>query len=170
MLSLTSVQDAAESIKPTQTQRDLKRCEMNLSTSTESDLPRVVLVDDHPAVLRQTLQLISARFKIIAALSDGSELISIARKKEIDLIVLDITLPGPSGIALAERLKEAGYPGKIVFLTVHADPDYVRQAFEVGATGYVVKPRLASDLIPALDAALAGKTFISPCPELKEVV
>ena len=143
---------------------------MNLSTSTQNDLPRVVLVDDHPAVLRQTVHLLSARFKIIAALPDGGELLSISKKKEIDLIVLDITLPGLSGVDLAERLNESGYSGKIVFLTVHADPDYVRQAFEVGAAGYVVKPRLASDLIPALDAALAGKTFISPCPELKDVV
>ena len=129
-----------------------------------------MLVDDHPAVLRQTVQLISSRFKIIAALPDGGELISLATKKEVDLVVLDITLPGLSGLDLAERLKDSGYRGKIIFLTVHADPDYAREAFEVGAIGYVVKPRLASDLIPALDAALAGKTFVSPCPELKELV
>ena len=80
--------------QPTQTGRDLTRCEMNQPTSTQNNLPRIVLVDDHPAVLRQTVQLISSRFKIVAALSDGGELISLATKKEVDLIVLDITLPG----------------------------------------------------------------------------
>lgn len=142
---------------------------MNLSLSTESSLPQIVLVDDHPAVLRQTVKLLSARFTIVAALPDGSELLALAANKKIDLIVLDITLPGLSGIDLASRLKSAGFPGKIVFLTVHADPDYAREVLDLGASGYVVKPRLASDLVPALHAALGGEIFISPCPELKEV-
>ena len=141
---------------------------MNLSKSTESKLPRIVLVDDHPAVLRQTTQLLSSQFEI-TALSDGRNLVKVALNGQIELVVLDITLPELSGIELAVRLKAAGFPGKIVFLTVHADPDYAREAFDVGASGYVVKPRLASDLIPALREALAGKTFISPCPELKEL-
>jgi len=141
---------------------------MNLPLSKESGLPQIVLVDDHPAVLRQTVQLLSARFQIVAALPDGRELLTLAADKRIDLIVLDITLPGLSGIELAARLKNAGFAGKIVFLTVHADPDYAREALEVGASGYVVKPRLASDLVPALTAALGGDIFISPCPELKE--
>lgn len=141
---------------------------MNQPLSTESGLPHIVLVDDHPAVLRQTVQLLSARFQIVAALPDGRDLLALAADKHVDLIVLDITLPGLSGIDLAARLKAAGYVGKIVFLTVHADPDYAREALEVGASGYVVKPRLASDLVPALTAALGGEIFISPCPELKE--
>ena len=142
---------------------------MNLSLSTANDLPRIVLVDDHPAVLRQTLQLLSARFQIVAALPDGTQLLALAATTKIDLIVLDITLPGLSGIDLASRLKSAGFAGRIVFLTVHADPDYAREALDLGASGYVIKPRLASDLIPALIAALEGEIFISPCPELKEV-
>jgi DNA-binding NarL/FixJ family response regulator len=136
---------------------------------TTSVLPRIVLVDDHPAVLRQTVQLLSSHFDILAALSDGSDLMSFAGQ-EADVIVLDITLPDSSGIALAHQLKEAHFAGRIVFLTVHADPDYARAALEAGALGYVVKPRLASDLIPALHAALAGEIFLSPCPELDEVV
>lgn len=154
---------------PTQAEdRVATRGEMNLPLITESGLPQIVLVDDHPAVLRQTVKLLAPRFEIVAALPDGSGLLTLAADKKIDLIVLDITLPGLSGIDLASRLKTAGYPGKIVFLTVHADPDYAREALEVGASGYVVKPRLASDLVPALTAALGGEIFISPCPELKE--
>jgi DNA-binding NarL/FixJ family response regulator len=137
--------------------------------STESKLPRIVLVDDHPAVLHQAVELLSGEFDVVSAMEDGRELLAFVAASPIDLIVLDITLPGMSGIKLAARLKDAGCKAKVIFLTVHADPDYVREAFHMGALGYVVKPRLASDLIPALKAALAGEMFISPCPELKEV-
>jgi DNA-binding NarL/FixJ family response regulator len=136
--------------------------------SAESKLPRIVLVDDHPAVLHQTVELLTRQFEIVAALHNGRELLALAPDKQIDAVVLDITLPGLSGIQVACRLKETHFPGKIVMLTVHLDPDYAREALEVGALGYVVKPRLASDLVPALRAALGGKVFISPCPELKE--
>ena len=144
--------------------------EMKLSDNTHNNLPRVVLVDDHPALLRQTAQLLSGRFEIVATLPNGRELLDLITKERVQMVVLDITLPGPSGIELAAKLKKSGYSGGIVFLTVHADPDYAREAVEVGALGYVVKPRLASDLVPAIKAALEGKVFISPCPELKAVV
>jgi DNA-binding NarL/FixJ family response regulator len=130
--------------------------------------PRIILVDDHPAVLHQTIDLLAGEFEIVDVLEQGRTLLMTATKERIDLIVLDITLPGISGIEVATCLKQAGCSAKIVFLTVHADADYAREAFEVGGLGYVVKPRLASDLIPALKSALAGKRFISPCVELEE--
>ncbi len=138
--------------------------------TTDRKLPRIALVDDHPAVLDQTANLLSADFEIVLALDDGRDLLELCGGVELDAIVLDITLPGLSGIQLASRLQEMNSPAKIVFLTVHADPDYAREAFQVGASAYVVKPRLASDLIPALMAALIGKSFVSPCPELSELV
>jgi len=131
--------------------------------------PTVVLVDDHPAILRQSIQLISEEFEVIDTLDDGRELLDAVRKLAPELIVLDITLPGLSGIEVALRLKKTRCPAKIIFLTIHADPDYAQRAFETGASGYVVKPRLASDLVPALKAALEGKRFVSPCSELAEV-
>src|SRR5436853_7807542 len=99
-------------------------------------LPRVVLVDDHPAMLQQTIQLLSGKFEIVHALPDGRQLRALVSNNSIDVIVLDITLPAFSGIELATQLKECACPAKIVFLTVHADPDYAREAFDVGASGY----------------------------------
>ncbi len=145
------------------------RCRREMNQTPTNNLPRIVLVDDHPAVLRQTVQLLSKHFEIVAALPDGGKLLSLAKDK-VDLVVLDITLPEVSGIEWAARLREAGFRGKVVFLTVHADADYAREALDAGACGYVIKPRLASDLLPALRAALAGEHFISPCPELREFV
>jgi DNA-binding NarL/FixJ family response regulator len=144
------------------------RIEMNLSANPQSNLPRVILVDDHPAMLRQTTHVLSKSFEVVAVFGDGRDLLPLAKHGKIDAIVLDITLPGLSGIELAGRIKKAGFSGKIIFLTVHADPDYAREALEVGGSGYVVKPRLASDLIPALEAALKGQIFVSPCAELQD--
>ena len=137
--------------------------------SDDAKKVRVILVDDHPAVLRQTLQLLPERFEIVATLQDGFELQTTVADLQPDIIVLDITLPLVTGMQLARQLRADGSKAKIVFLTVHADPDYAWEAFNVGALGYVIKPRLASDLVPALDAVLAGRRFVSPCPDLAEL-
>jgi DNA-binding NarL/FixJ family response regulator len=135
----------------------------------EFNRPRVVLVDDHPAILRQVLQMISPDFEAVDVLDDGRPLPAMVHKLNPDLIVLDISLPGLNGMQIAALLRKTGTSAKIVFLTVHADADYAHEAFRTGAMGYVVKPRLASDLIPALKAAMSGQRFVSPCPELAEV-
>jgi DNA-binding NarL/FixJ family response regulator len=128
--------------------------------------PKILLVDDHPAVLRQTISLLPQDYEVVETLESGFGLKVAVSRHEPDLIVLDITLPGISGIELASRLRQSGYSTKIVFLTVHCDTDYAREAFAAGANGYVVKARLASDLVPALQAVLAGQRFVSPCAEL----
>ena len=130
---------------------------------------RVILVDDNPAVLRQTIQVLPDAFDVVETLEDGSQLPASVKEHQPDLIVLDITLPGASGIKLAAQLKAMGCTAKIVFLTVHADADYAREAFAAGGIGYVVKPRLASDLAPALYSAMAEKRFVSPCADLEEI-
>jgi DNA-binding NarL/FixJ family response regulator len=71
-------------------------------------------------------------------------------------------MPILSGIEAAKQLKESGSRAKVVFLTVHSDPDIVCACLNVGACGYVVKPRMDSDLLPAVREALAGRIFLSP--------
>jgi DNA-binding NarL/FixJ family response regulator len=82
-----------------------------------------------------------------------------------DIVVLDITMPGMTGIEIARLLQPSD--AKVVFLTVHDDADYLRSALAVGGLGYVVKDRLATDLVPALRKALAGRQFISPSAALE---
>lgn len=137
-------------------------------TNDEARKVRVILVDDHPAILRQTLQLLPERFEVVETSEDGMGVEAAMRELDPDVIVLDITLPVISGVEVARRLRAAGCRARIIFLTVHADSDYAREALHVGALGYVIKPRLASDLVPALEAVLDGKRFVSPCPELIE--
>lgn len=137
--------------------------------SASIQLSRVLLVDDHPAVLRQVAQLLSGEFQVVDTLPDGHNLQQIVDTRHPDIIVLDVSLPDISGIELARQLTAAAAAPKIVFLTVHDDPDFARAALATGALGYVIKSRLASDLIPALHAALEGRRFVSRSPDLEEV-
>ena len=128
---------------------------------------RLLLVDDNPAVLRQVARVLPAEFTIVDALASGEGLQAAIESLHPDVVVLDITLPGPSGIALAKRIRASGAPTSVVFLTGHCDADYVRSAMRAGASGYVVKMRLSLDLEPALRAAVEGDRFVSPLPELR---
>lgn len=139
---------------------------LKLACQTKS-ATRVLLVDDHPPLLRQVAQMLAGRFEVVDSLPDGRALLPTVAARHPDVVVLDITLPGVSGIELARRLAAMPAPPKIVFLTVHADPDYAREALATGALGYVVKARLASDLVSALQAALGGRRFTSPGLELE---
>jgi DNA-binding NarL/FixJ family response regulator len=91
----------------------------------------------------------------------GPDLESAARL-DPDVIVSDVTMPGIDGFGAARSLKRAGCRSRIVFLTVHEDPDYAREAMLLGADGYVVKSRLASDLLTAIHEVVAGRKSVSP--------
>ena len=123
-----------------------------VKVSTVTRHIRLLLVDDNPAVLRQVIQLLPGEFEVVGTLEDGAGLRGALEEHQPDIIVLDITLPRVSGIALASQLRNAGVAARIVFLTVHNDPDYVRAALAAGAIAYVVKTRLSLDLA----AGLAG--------------
>lgn len=130
---------------------------------------RLLIVDDHPPLVRQVAQLLQEEFDVVGTLTSGAGLDLAVTELHPELIILDITLPGANGIELARRLTARGCPARIVFLTVHADADFARESFAAGGIGYVVKPRLGSDLLPALRAAQAGRRFLSPCAELAEI-
>ena len=76
--------------------------------------------------------------------------------------MVDISMPVLNGIDAVRQIRESGGKGRVIFLTVHDDPDIAHVCFDAGALGFVVKSRLASDLIPAIQLALADHTFVSP--------
>ena len=105
---------------------------------------------------------------MIETVRDGQAAVEASyRRVTPDLLVLDLSMPVMDGIEAALSLRASGSRTKVVFLTVHDDPDYVRAALATGALGYVVKFRLASDLVPALRDSLAGRTFVSPSIRLE---
>jgi|SRR5579862_1353439 DNA-binding NarL/FixJ family response regulator len=124
--------------------------------------PRVLLADDHGPIIERVRSLLQSGFNVIGSVSNGKDLVSEAARLQPDLIVLDISMPGLTGIEAAQELREAKSTAKLIFLTVHERVEFVRACLAEGALGYVVKSRLAVDLLPAIREALAGRRFISP--------
>jgi DNA-binding NarL/FixJ family response regulator len=123
---------------------------------------RILLADDHPAILAETALILQQDHEVVGTAVNGLELLDAAKRLEPDLIVLDISMPGLDGFEAARRLKQAGCRSKLIILTVFEDADFAREAMALGADAYVVKARLASDLILAISEVLAGHHFLSP--------
>ncbi len=123
---------------------------------------RVLLADDHEAMLDRVTDLLADDCDVIGTAIDGRQALEAAMELKPDVLVLDISMPVMNGIETARSLKELGAKTRIVFLTVHYDPDYAREALETGALGYVIKPRIASDLVAAINEVHAGRSFVSP--------
>src|SRR4029077_8460184 len=105
--------------------------------------------------------LVQDSFNIVGMASDGRTALAAVLKLEPDLVVLDISMAGLNGIEGARERKCRGNKTKIVFLTVHEDSDIIATCLSVGALGYVLKALMDSDLIPAMNEALAGRVFVS---------
>ncbi len=120
-----------------------------------------MLADDQREILETVARLLEDEFDVIAAVANGKLAIEAAVRMAPDLIVLDISMPVLNGIEAASQLKESGSRAKVVFLTVHEDPVLVEAALSVGANGYVLKQRLATDLIPAIRKVLDDLIFVS---------
>ena len=123
---------------------------------------RVLLADDHGDVLDTVARLLVPEFDVVGAVTDGNGFLSAAGRLKPDVAIVDISMPILNGIEAVRRLMESGSQAQVVFLTVHESSDYVRAALATGALGYVVKPRLGVDLGAAINAAHAGRSYLSP--------
>jgi len=137
------------------------RPDLHVSTTTSSEPARVLLVDDSDAMLARASAVLSRNCVIVGAVKDGTAAIDAAKALRPDVIVLDISMPGMTGLEVAANLSDAGLTAAVVFLTVHDDEEFVVAARQAGATGYVVKLRLVSDLNVAVQEARAGRSFVS---------
>ena len=124
--------------------------------------PRVLVADDHRAMLDSLVRLLSRDFDVVAAVTDGLDAVKEAEHLEPDLLVLDIAMPRLNGIAAAARLKEHGSKARVVFVTNMRDREFVQESLALGDVGFVVKDRLVADLVPAIHLVLAGHSFVSP--------
>src|SRR5271169_4091974 len=100
--------------------------------------------------------------KVVAVISDGSIVVREYLRLRPNVISLDISMGGLSGIDIARQLRDSGCSAKIVFVTVHEDADYLNAAMGAGGSAYVVKSRLNLDLLAAINAVLSNKVFVSP--------
>ncbi|MGC1417645.1 MAG: response regulator transcription factor [Candidatus Acidiferrum sp.] len=124
---------------------------------------RVLLADDNTQVLEYVRGFLAANgCEVIGTAADGQSAVDIAAQLLPDILVLDISMPILNGIHAAKRVLEVNLSIRILFLTAHRDPETFRAAMETGACCYVLKHRLASDLIPAIKLATKGRRFVSP--------
>jgi len=122
---------------------------------------RLLLADDHKPMLASVKELLRVHYDVVGMACDGETLLDLVAKLEPDIAVIDISMPGLNGMAAARCLKDSGTRTKLIFLTIYANPEFVRAAFAVGALGYVLKRCMVTDLPLAIEAALAGKRFLS---------
>ena len=123
---------------------------------------KVLVVEDFDPIRRFVCSTLQQRAGFhIAQASDGLVAVQEIEQLKPDLILLDVGLPNLSGIEVAKCARRLAPAAKILFLSVESDPDVIRQALSVGALGYIHKSRIRSDLLPAIDAVLGGKRFVS---------
>jgi len=123
---------------------------------------RVLVADDH-AILRSGLRLLISGqpdMEVVGEAGDFAEAVELARSLQPDVITLDLTMPGGSGLGAIEKLRAAAPSARVVVLTMHEDPAYVRSALAAGASGFLVKSAADSALIAALRAVQRGRIFV----------
>jgi len=123
---------------------------------------RILLADDHVTVRRGLKLLIDAErdMEVIGEAGDGNEAVQKARELNPDVIVMDISMPGASGLTATRTLKKANPDAVIVTLTRHADNAYLQELLRAGVSGYVLKRSAPTELLHAIRAAAAGGQYL----------
>jgi DNA-binding NarL/FixJ family response regulator len=125
------------------------------------DKIRVLLADDHETVLAQVRGILGEDFNVVGAVNNGRDAIVAVQDLDPDVLVIDISMPVLNGLQVVSQLPFTHRRPRVVFLTVHGDQDFVAAALSAGASGYVTKSRVITDLIPAILEVLKGHTYIS---------
>lgn len=124
---------------------------------------RVLIVEDFAPSRQLVCSTLKKRpeLQIVCEVSDGFEAVQKADELQPDLILMDVGLPTLNGIEAARRIRKLSPESKILFVSQESSADVVQEAFRLGALGYVVKTRVAGDLLPAVEAVRQGRQFVS---------
>jgi len=123
---------------------------------------RVVLADDH-RIVREGLRMLLGHddeIEIVGEVEDGADLLALLEEIETDVVVLDVRMPGISGLEVLESLHDRRQDVRVVILTMHDDPVYLRRAVELGAAGYLLKNVDREELIRAVHTVASGRSYI----------
>ena len=122
----------------------------------------LVLADDNKALAGVCRQLLGPEFEVLAVVHGGRDAVDAVDHHDPDILVLDIGMPDMSGVEVIESLRTRSARTRVVVLTVHQESALAGRVMDLGAYGYVVKSRMARDLLTAIRAALSGERFRSP--------
>jgi len=126
------------------------------------DKIRILVADDHRIVAEGLRRLLEPTYELLAIADNGRELVAAAIKLKPDVIVVDISMPLLNGIDAVSEIRNAGVQAKIIYLTMHLETNYARRALATGASAYILKHSASSELLFAIQQALAGRYFVSP--------
>lgn len=119
-----------------------------------------MLADDNETILAHVRTVLGEEFDVIGSVGNGRDVIAEVRRLDPDVLLIDISMPIIDGLQAVSRLG-SNLRTKVVFLTVHEDKDFVSAAFAVGASGYVTKSDVTTELVPAIREVLDGNRYIS---------
>ena len=124
--------------------------------------PRVLLADDHTLVLDGFRKLLEDQCEVVGMAEDGRTLLRMAQELQPDIVTLDISMPQLNGVDAARKLKKMLPRTQLIFVTMHADPAYVNEAFKAGASGYLLKRSAGSELRQAIQSVMGGQCYVTP--------
>lgn len=125
---------------------------------------RVLIVDDHAVVRSGLRRVLDAEpdIEAVAEAADADRAVFEALEHSPDVVLLDVTMPGKSGIEGMPALLQARPEAKVLMLSMQDDPHYLREAFEAGASGYVLKEAADTEVVDAVRAVAAGERYVHP--------
>ena len=123
--------------------------------------PRILLADDHMLLLDGLRNLLERHYDLVGTVQDGQAVVSAAQRLRPDLVLMDVAMPVLNGLQAGQRLREQQPKIKLLYVSMYGDPPYVEEAMRLGASGYVLKRSGWSELSRAIEAALAGKQYVS---------
>jgi DNA-binding NarL/FixJ family response regulator len=125
---------------------------------------RILLADDHALVRRGLRLILDAQpdLEVVAEASDGAEAVKLALSTEVDLAILDISMPRMTGLQAARELQQRRPDLRVLILSMHESEQYLYEALRAGASGYVVKNAADRDLVEACRATMRGEPFLYP--------
>jgi DNA-binding NarL/FixJ family response regulator len=134
--------------------------------------PRILVADDHSIVLIGIRSLIEQEWEVAGEVGDGRSLVEAALRLRPDVIILDIGMPVLNGIDAARQIRKAWPDAKLLFLSMHSNRMYLREAMRAGASGYILKTSATEELRPAIQSVLRGQTYVSAAfgPDIPEVL
>jgi DNA-binding NarL/FixJ family response regulator len=117
--------------------------------------PTLLIADDHPDVRERIRDLVQDVSEVVAVAANGIEALEACGRFHPDVVLLDIAMPGMNGLEAAREMKKRGCHARIIFVSAGGDEELARTALALGGSAFVPKARMATDLLPAIERALA---------------
>jgi DNA-binding NarL/FixJ family response regulator len=123
--------------------------------------PRLLIADDHLLVLDGLKRLLEDEVELVGTAENGRDLVRMNEQLKPDVVLVDISMPELNGIDATRQLLKTRPDTKVIFVTMHADSDYLAEAFRAGAAGYVLKRSAASELVAAIKEVMNGRYYVT---------